>query len=45
MLLASQQKDGGIIKKILVEGASWEKPEKGDKVEGEQYTASPLIKL
>ena len=40
--LASLQKDGGIIKKILVEGASWEKPEKDDKVEGERHVANPI---
>ena len=41
MPLACLQKDGGVIKKVLVEGASWEKPEEGDKVEGERHAASP----
>lgn len=40
MPLAPLQKDGGVIKKVLVEGASWEKPEKGDKVEGERQATS-----
>ena len=34
MAFMFEQKDGGVTKRILVVGAGWEKPEKGDKVEG-----------
>ena len=31
---AQQGTDGGVVKKLLREGAGWEQPEKGDKVQG-----------
>lgn len=41
--LLSLQPDGGVVKKVLVAGEGWQKPEKGDKVTGEVPPPPPAL--